>query len=308
MAVPHVTNIYPAQCHSGGKGLIRLLGGNFAQKLSIKFGGAEARRVIWVNHALAYAIAPISPLQDATTGSGAGLVDVTVQNLDDDDDPVVGEEYTFTDGFTFVMPSFARKSVLERVVLRLREELRRQVWQEVIHRRHADYAPDAAALQVEFSTLPAIALIGPQIVENPVYGRNTNTQLQGEYFVVARQAPLTVDLQFGLVGAWNKDRHGFGLTEATMGFFKKNTKLQVDKDENDPAQGHVLFDMMFVPGNLPVVASAPNESNVSSYGSTVSILGVVLEGFSTVDDIPESDFFDELVGGPPTLELDTSQA
>jgi hypothetical protein len=305
MAVPTVTNIYPPRGHAGGKALVRILGGGFAENVSVTFGGVEARDVRYVNHALLYVVTPISPLQDATTGAGDGDVDVVIQNLDEDGNPVGGESVTVTDGFEYRMPSFAAKSTLERISLRLREELRRQVWREVILRRHTDYSRDAAAIQVEFSTLPALALIGPQIVPNPVYKRNTKTLVQGERFLVNRQAPLTVDLQFGIVGGWNKDRHGFGLTEATMGFFKKNTRLQVDKVEGDPSQGHVLFDMDFTPGNLPTIVAAPNESNVSAFSGTVAIIGVILEGFSTIDELPESDFFDELVGPAPVVSITT---
>jgi hypothetical protein len=307
MAIPTVTNVYPAQMHSGGKGLVRILGGGFAEDIAITFGGVTARRVMRVNHALTYTVPPISPLQDATTGAGDGSVDIGIQNLDENGDPVIGEVVTVTDGFTYQMPKFATNTTVERVFLRLREELRRQMWREIIHRRHADYSRDGSAVYVEISSLPAIALIGPQVVFNPVYHSNHKNCLQGERFIVARQAPITVDLQFGLVGAWNRDRHGFGLLESTIGFFKKNIRLEVDKVDGDSAQGQVFFDMQFTLGGLPAIVSAPNESDVSAFSGTGAIVGVILEGLSSLDELPESDFFHELVGGPPVIDIDTYQ-
>jgi hypothetical protein len=309
MAVPTVTNIYPARGHSGGRALVRILGGGFSEDgVTVTFGGKAARSAFVVNHALCYAVTPISPLQDADTGAGDGDVDVGVQNLDSNGDPIPGEAVTVTDGFHYRMPSFARKTTIERATLRLREELRRQVWREVIIRRHLDYSRDAGALQVELSQLPAIALVGPQVVRNGVYQRNDTSEAQGERFLMSRLPPMTVDLQFGLIGAWNKDRHGFGLMEATMGFFKKNIRLQVDRVDGDPAQGHVLFDLVFSPGGLPAVVTSPNESNVEAFSGTVAIIGVILEGFSTLDELPESDFFAELIGPPPDVDIESSQS
>lgn len=307
MAVPTITNIYPARGHAGGRTLVRILGGGFSEDgVAVTFGGKAARSSFVVNHALCYAVSPISPLKDATTGAGGGDVDIAVQNLDGNGDAVPGEVVTVSDGYEYRMPSFARPTTVERATLRLREELRRQVWQEVIIRRHLDYSRDAGALQVELSTLPAIALVGPQVVRNGVYQRNDTSEVQGERFLMSRLPPMTVDLQFGLVGAWNKDRHGFGLMEAIMGFFKKNIRLQVDRVDGDPGQGHVLFDMMFTAGGLPAVVSAPNESNVEAFSGTVAIIGVILEGFSTLDELPESDFFAELIGPPPDVDVESS--
>lgn len=308
MAVPTITNIYPARGHVGGRALVRILGGGFSESVAVTFGGKAARSAFVVNHALCYAVTPISPLQDPTTGAGDGDVDVVVQNLDDNGDAIPGELVTATDGFTYRMPSFARPTTIERTTLRLREELRRQVWKEVVVRRHLDYSRDAGALQVELSELPSITLIGPQVVRNGVYQRNETTKLQGERFLMARLRPMTVDLQFGLVAAWSKDRHGFGLMEATMGFFKKNIRLQVDRVDGDPGQGHVLFDLMFASGGLPAVVSAPNESNVEAFSGTVAIIGVILEGFSTLDELPESDWFDKLIGPPPDVDIGSSQS
>lgn len=306
MAVPTVTNIYPNGGHSGGETLVRILGGGFGPDgVSVTFGGKAARKVALINHALVYAWTPISPLSAAETGAGDGLVDVAIQNLDTNGEAVPGELVTVVDGFEYRMPSFAKKSCLEHVVRTFQGELRRQVWREIILRRHTDYADAAGvvALKVQISMVPCIVLIGPQIVENDVYRTNRPTQALGERFLINRRPSLTVDFQFGLIGAADKERHHLGLQEATLGFFKKNTTLRVDRDPDDLSKGAVLFEMDWVPGNLPVIVEAPDVPNIGVFTGTVSIIGVVLEGFSTIDEVAESDFVNEIVGPEPNLVI-----
>lgn len=311
MTVPHVTNIYPNTGHSGGRAIIRVLGGGFADNVKVEFDTAEAVEVMIYNHAKLYAITPISPLRAAETGSGAGAVDVVITNLDEDGNPIGGETVTVTDGFTYKRPTFAKAGDLERVIRALIIELQRQVTSEVIIRRHADYADSAGvtAGKVQISSLPCLALIGPTPVENRIHGTNEPFLAMGERFYIKRRPGLTVDLQFTLIGAANKTRIGLGLLEATLAFFEKNTELSILRDPNDSSKGYFSYELDFVPGGFPVIAEAPNESNVQSFSGSVAIVGVTIEGFSTIDDLPESDFVLEPVGPPPSdgvtfLEID----
>lgn len=292
MTVPHVTNIFPATGHSGGQTMIRVLGGGFGENVKVEFDTSESTGVFVYNHALLYAITPISPLSAVETGSGAGLVDVKVTNLDDDGDPIPGEDVTVVDGFTYARPKISVISDLERVVRALILELQRQTISEVVIRRHLDYADTAgiAAGKVQISSLPCIVLVGPTVIENRIYGTNEPIRAQGERFLVERRPGLTIDLQFSLIGATNKSRHHLGLMESVLAFFEKNTEISILRDPNDSSKGYVSYELDFVPGGFPVTVEAPNDSNVSSFSGSVGIIGVTVEGFSVIDTLPESDF------------------
>lgn len=311
MTIPHVTNIYPTKGHSGGDSLVRILGGGFAENVLVEFDSAEAKRVSWINHALLYVVTPISPLSAAETGSGAGLVDVKITNLDDNGDPIPSEDVTVVDGFTYVRPTLAKVSDFQRIVAALILELQRQVISEIIIRRHLDYADSAGIAQgkVQISSLPCLVLIGPSTVENRIHGTNEPFRELGERFYIKRRPGLTVDLQFVIIGAANKSKHSLGLQEATLAFFEKNTELSVLRDPDDSSKGYVSYELDFVPGAFPAIAEAPDASNVSSFSGSVAIVGVTIEGFSTIDELPESDFVLGPSAPPPTdgvtfLEID----
>jgi hypothetical protein len=307
MAVPTITNIYPSTGHSGGQTLVRFLGGGFAPYVGVTFGGASAPRAFMVKKGRAYAVTPKSPLSASETGSGAGAVDVVLTNLDSDGDPIGGESVTVVGGYTYVRPRMGPESFLLRVVKALILELQRQVISEVVHSRHVDYAgsADVALGRVQTSTLPAVALVGPQLFENRVYGTNERTRTQGEHYLIDRRPPLTVDAQFSVIGAADKSHSGVNLQEAVAMFFEKNSCLTLDRDGSDPTKGEISFELDWVPGALPVIATGPDDSNVTSFTGTCTITGVILEGFSTIDDVPESDMAIGPVAPPPTLSLTT---
>jgi hypothetical protein len=310
MAVPHITNIYPSTGHAGGEAVVRILGGDFADDVSITFGGTAATTIQRVNHALVYATTPVSPLSATESGSGAGSVDVVITNLDSSGEEVPGEEYTVVDGYTYKLPVLAVESDLERVVRELIVGMRRQLIAEVVHFTHLDFSSvsDVVAGRITLTTLPSIALIGPTIIENRVYGTSEYVLGDGERFKVQKRPPLVVDLQFSLIGAANTSRHSLGLLESVLMYFEKTTEITIDRSSSDSTLGTVTFPLDFVPGGLPTVVDAPTESNVMSFSATVGVIGVMLGGFSTTGDIPESDMAMRVVPPPPTtiiLDLET---
>jgi hypothetical protein len=298
MTVPSITNIYPNSGHAGGTGYIRILGGGFGSSIKVTFDGAVSTYAFMIKHALAYAQVPVSPLRDANTGSGAGAVDVVLSNLDSNGDVIPGETVTVANGFTYKAPTFYESHLALTAKMLLRE-MRRQIISEVVVRRHTDYLA-SGGVRVELPSLPGIALVGPTIVKSITAANNVGQKIQGERFLIKKRPPLYVDLQFSVVGGASKTEHLLSLLESVLAFFHKNKYLSVDKDPTDSTKGSVSYVTAFVEGGYPAIVSTPNEKNVQSFTGTVGIEGVLVEGFSTIADIPEQDMVNEIVGPVPT--------
>ena len=291
---PHITNIYPNEGHTGGASIVRLLGGDFAENIRVSFGSAIGLDVRRVNHALVYVRTPV------TTTADGGIVDVTVQNLDTNGDPVPGEVFTFSDGFTYSLPKLLDTD-LSRLVRQLVLEMRRQVLPNTVLRRHTDYA-DSGEDRVQISELPGIALIGPDLLPNRVYEYSVRPVIAGsERFRVKKRPPLTVDLSFTVVGGTNNESHKLALLQSTLAFFDKQTQITINRSPTDPTKGQISYYLDFDTDGLPAVIENPNGSNVSTFTGTVLIRGVAIEGFSNTSEIPEATFAAEMVGPTPNV-------
>lgn len=90
-------------------------------------------------------------------------VDVMIENIDDDGDPIVGESITVIDGFTYAIPdlSHANESNLSRLSRRLLRLVQSHVIPNVVMNEHPDYDRDTNTVYVDPATLPTIILMGP---------------------------------------------------------------------------------------------------------------------------------------------------
>ena len=304
MAVPQVTNIYPNTAHVGGEAMVRILGGDFRTRyrlsadfgldgefvtiiegplatadndsptVRVSFGAAASQRVVVVNHALMYVLVPTTALD------GAGTVDVTVENLDDDGVPIPGESVTKTLAFTYLQTSFTQDSTLVRVVRKFIRELRRQVLRNTtIANTHTDY--DAATGDTfnltELQELPSLVIIGPELDKYT----QPDIMIYTDSFGVKTQQrqPLYADLSFQLVGA--ADRHVvlLNLQSALVTFIQRNPFLIVDRDPDDPAAGQLKFELVFPSsGGAPSINGGGDDNNVSTFGARVVIKDVPITG------------------------------
>lgn len=286
MTVPQLVNIYPAAGVTYGGALVRLLGGDFASSIAVEFDGAASPNVRVINHALAYAVSPPTPLAAAESGSGEGLVDVAVRNLDDDGEPVPGEAASLANAFSYLMPTLALESDLGNVVRALVGSLKQHVIDEVVLRRSIDYATDAGATagKLQIAKLPSLAIVGPTIVENRSMESNEYVTVEVEPGRnVVRRPPFVCDLQFRLVGAAAKTRHHLSMLEAVLMLFERNTVLRVPRERSLGPLGYVEYDVDFVPGGAPTIVEVPDMSNVSAFSGNIFVYDVMLSSLSTAE-------------------------
>jgi hypothetical protein len=297
VATPTITNIYPATGHTGGTTMVRILGGGFAPNpdpavtayddlpegslMTVSFGGVPSPYVAVVNSGLLYARAPVSPLSDKT-GSGAGPVDVVIQNLDSNLEPIVGETATVVAGFAYEDAKLTGKSDLVRLIHALVIEMQRQVIRNVSLHTHTDFDSETGDLHntVDVAKLPAIVLIGPQL-RKPMgsYIDNTRVYVSGpEAVQTSLQPPYTRDLVFEYLGAGDTDILVLNLESILINFFKKTQYIEIDADGSDPSQGKVRFELVLDDDGAPNINHASNASNVRSFGGRFLIRGFTFTG------------------------------
>jgi hypothetical protein len=167
MAVPVINSISPNTGSSRGGELIRLVGAGMASRVSVSFGGVQAEVVgVMVDGSMAMVRAP---------RVGAGVVDVTLSNLDAGGVPVPGEAVTVQNSYAFSRPDFLEESPLAQ----LTRHLLRLIKHEVVTSTSSDLtavdydeSPDNDVRILEMSEVPGVVLAGPRDVKrNNFYRR-----------------------------------------------------------------------------------------------------------------------------------------
>lgn len=177
MAVPTITSVSPATGTSAGLDLVRVAGTNFAvdangqPMIAVLFGGREAELIAVVNDGGASFADVRTPAQALANGVASLVLDVVVVNLDDEGDPVAGEEATAEDAFTVSRLDLATASPLNRLVHRLCSLLSEQLSALAGREIHVDYddEPGDAVRVVVPAQLPSVTLSGPRISFSGLY-------------------------------------------------------------------------------------------------------------------------------------------
>lgn len=304
MAVPTLSAVLPALGVPGGGNLVELQGtgfrpwsipapsngpaGSFRETVAVTFGGAAATRVAVVSGTKLYCLAPRSPLPVVAPDYGEGAVDVVVQNLDDSGDPISGEAATLADGYTYQRVQLALESDLTRVVRILIREFRLQVHPNVSSSPHTDYDPNASDLanEVGLATLPGIALLGPELMEDRSRSFNArqivSAPTPGQF--LTRRAPYAVDLAFTLVGLSSRKIESINMMAAVQAFFEANKYLDFDRDPADPNKGTVRHPLHLLPGADMKADAGSNASNLRSFSGRFSLDGFQLEDLTGFDN------------------------
>ena len=296
MAVPLIISVLPATGPTGGQTLVTLATNNLREHpdppitgpftgplqrtVQVLFGDVPATDVRVISQGRATCLSPIHD---------PGRIDVTVKNLDDNGDPIVGEEATKANAYTFQRPNLTTESDFTRVVRTLLRELKRQILPEVSLTVHTDFDDETGDFLniTKVASLPALVLIGPDTSENRFFSQNgTSQEIQPDGSVQIRRQPYTVDLEFQMVGASALTKQLLDLLAATIGFFQRNKYLVVDRDASDPSLGTVRYEMDITPDGEPKITTRRGESNVRSFSGTMVIRGVDIEALAgVVDDI-----------------------
>jgi hypothetical protein len=293
MAVPLIVSVQPALGPTGGQNLVTIRANNLRvppdapplvqtsgvlpETVRVEFGGEVATAVKVITQGVLTCLAPIHD---------PGLVDVTVQNLDDNGDDIAGETATKTGAYTFARPNLTVEDDLTRLVRTFLRELRRQVVDEVSLAPHTDYDDDATDFlqRAHIAKMPGLAVIGPDIDENRFFSTNTKQTIDnGNGTFDIRRSPYTVDLQFVVVGVAELSVQKLNLMAAFTKFINRNKFIQMDRDPDDLSAGRVLYEMDFIAeGGEPSATDRLNDSNVKAFSGTIIIRGFDLEDLAGV--------------------------
>ena len=250
------------------------------ETVQVFFGDEQASSVQVVSRGRVLCLAPIN---------GAGVVGVTIKNLDDFGVPIPGEEFTKPAAYTYSRPNLAdsSESDFSRIVRTFIRDLKRQVIENVSLTVHTDYDDETGDfLDVAANAkMPGLVLVGPDVEESRFYSLNTFRHKDVGNGVQIQRSPYTIDLQFQIVGVAELTHQLLELMHACIQYFHRNKYLSVLCDPDNPALGYIRYELDFVDeGGEPNVTSRVSESNVRSFSGTAVIRGVDLEDFEGISD------------------------
>ena len=297
MAVPLIITVTPTEGLTGGNNSVELktnnarlppavsstgyVGGSVQETVQVFFGTAQATKVQVVSKGRVLCRAP---------KNSPGTYDVTMKNLDDNGDVIPGEEYTKAAAYTTARPDLtydpAKTSDFVRIIETLILAMRSEIIDNVGLTVHTDYDEETGDYinVTKQAELPALTLIGPDVLENRFHTTN-EIQYSGISPVIGLIPPYTVDLQFQIIGASESTRQLIELLFATVQFFHRNSSISMLCDPDNPSLGSNKWDMDFIEeGGEPEVTSKLGQSNVRSFSATVFIRGFDLADFRGVAD------------------------
>lgn len=223
----------------------------------------------------------IDPSDSTNNVIGEGPVDIVIRNLDDNEDPIPGEELVLSDAFTYRRPKLdaTSPSDLERMVRAYIVAWMKHVIPNVLRTQHVDYDanPEDALNYVAVSSLPAIVLVGPDTPINRFYSRNNDeeTTLSDGTPIVSRK-PVTVDLNFDVVIMSDNPMEILALNQLAIQFIDRNPWIYIDRDGNDASAGRVRFEHAYQPGGDLASQTRPNNSSLEVVSGSVVIRGFPL--------------------------------
>lgn len=223
---------------------------------------------------------PVSDVSVESRAYGEGKVDVVVRNLDDNGDPIPGEEITVEDGYHFSRVRLTDEAHLTRLVREFVRLWRKQVIANVSTTTHTEYDADTGDEYsiVELAELPGIGINGPDLSENRFFSINGTVEVElpnGE--VILRRVPYTVDLTFEITGVSNSQVELLNLMTLATQVVDRNPYFYLDRDPNDPSQGRVRYEMDFETGGDFAVTGTANADNLRSFSGTVVVRGFEIE-------------------------------
>ena len=293
MSIPSIANITPSSGPTAGSLLVEVLGVGFqlaalsqaygstqppSPTVGVLVGGHAARDVRVFSGERLTCIVP---------AGDAGPADVVVQNLDTVGFPIAGEQAIAPEAFTYVRQALTVEADLTRLVRTLLQELKRQVFENVVLTVHTDFDAEVGAELhlAPIARLPALVLMGPELAENRFYSQNQLPEVAtGPGRFAQRRVPYTVDLGFTVIGVSDHTTELLNLMAATQLFFHRNPFLELDRDPGNPGAGRVRYEMEIARDGDLKVTSQPNESNIRSCSGRFVVRGFDLEDLAGVPD------------------------
>lgn len=296
MAAPTFSSVSPTIGHTAGRVIVEVLGSNFQlpvipnsgpvpgpvpTTVRVLFGDVPAEKVEVVTSGRLFVTTPIHD---------PGAVTLTVENLDATGVAIAGEVAVSPDGvYSFVLPTLtaeaANQSDLQRLVRTFILELRRQILPGVMISENTDYDPETGAeiSVVDVPSFPHIVLIGPQLKQNRFYSRNDPPDAEdGAGGFVERRVPITVDVEFGIVGVSNRQMEMLNLMHVATNFFRDNTELRLNRSVTNPLVGYNEYELDLTADGAFVSTGKGNNSNVHSFTGRCVIRGFDIESASGI--------------------------
>jgi hypothetical protein len=284
MAIPTITGVDPAIGWAKGKELVKITGTDFRlyeapdsgdtnditqiQTVSVLFG-SNACDAVYVNSAT-----ELVALTPAYTGDYSAdplaAVDITVRNLDDDGDPIAGEEVVASSAYTYKReplrpPTLPVRSPFVRVPEDLIVLLRRYIMTNSGLSTHTDYSSDGIAV-VE-AEVPSLFLTDPEVIQDAYGAENESLwETQGDGSAEKWPPPVMHTLIFDLIGQTNNKEEFLTLMGVTRGFFRANPYYIITADV--PAD---------VSLRLPLVVTAEPVNTGSTLGANLYEFSLTFE-------------------------------
>lgn len=289
MAIPTLTACTPTVIFTGGQ-LVTLTGTNFRLPYPLPTVNGPLPVPpptvrVTVNGTVAVDVRVLSAtsLTCLCGASDPGAAEITVENLDEDGEPIVGETVTESELAAFSRADLTLRSDFTRVTDALILMLRRQVIENVIKTVDTDYASDVGGPVFnipEIAKLPCIVVSGPK-TQKPQYPYVDTPEITtGETFK-RRRLTKVVDLVYSVSGYDNHEMRAQNLQALCDQVATLNTSLEVRRDPEDASKGSVRYDLE---GGYWQDAAAPNASNVKMFTGEITIRGYQLEDITGFPD------------------------
>jgi hypothetical protein len=239
MAVPTITGIDPASGPAAGLSLVRITGTNFRVYDAPAYGDLREADPTTVqvlfdtNASVAVRVeseTEIVVLVPAYTGTyflhEFTAVDITVRNLDDDGDPIAGEEVVSSSAYTYKReplrpPTLPVESPFKRVSEGIITLLGRQVLLNSGLNTHTDYSPDGVIIRE--AGVPSLSLIGPDTSRDAYGAENASYwETQEDTSALRWPPPEMTTFSYDLIGQTDNDGEFLTLMGAARQFFRSN--------------------------------------------------------------------------------------
>lgn len=307
--VPSIAAVTPNTGHTGGQTLVEITGTGFRVPdyppapgttstpitLRVTFGGVVGTVFGVVDEETLLVLTPShdeSGVPATAQNEAIAPSDVTIENLDDDGEPIVGESATAPEAFSFRKPILNVPTTVERVRKELQRQLQRALPRgvELVYDPHTDYDDDTgdALNLVRFSKLPGVGLTGKRTPKSQVMSDRADiiVPIDAERSVT-RRPPIKRDLFLTVVAASDNRDELERLELCLEQIFEKLTQVEIPLDINDATRGFATYDVIYGHGEtthgdrqgLGNVMAATGELQIFGIEET-DLLGAPEEGLA----------------------------
>lgn len=268
MAVPTFTNISPASGTAGGRNLVTITGTNFrlssvlSESVKVEFDGIDALRVDVLSATeLSILTPPYRGEDNAAKANPLATVSIKIYNVDDDGNPISGEEVTTNSAYKYLRspirdPRATRENQTYRqVIYEVIWAFQRQLVSNVAIGTSVDYGDLGEAI-IREARFPNITLIGPRFEED-MEARH----LWADFEEVDDELfwPGFVNtIEFDAILGSNRRREIYGMIQGMKALFIRTPYLEVPIDISSPNSGYHRF---------PFILTAPPNTTIQEANS-----------------------------------------